>query len=270
MTSTPDAGHVRQPDPVPEGEWTKVRRKSRRIPGPSNRHNVPSSHPHHPPIPIPRTLSLSVSDIEKDYARTREQWTASSCHQQLKALLVSRGSPSPISQAICLGLGSFDPDDGAWEAKRRAHVQLAAFLSITEHLSLRRSGDDDDAGPRPVHCLFQEPLFTVADRAFIRSLGHEVTETPAAFEAVGPGTLVFGVHLYREVYARAIAAHTPAMFVGTPYAVWEEFHHGSDDDLDWVRMRELDAQCDKAAFPEDAGFTTFSSTAIHWRRPDET
>lgn len=210
MTSPPATGYDQQSRP--EGEWTKVRRKGRRALG-SSQHHVPSSKL--TSTPTPRTSSLCVSDIEKEYRRIRDQWKVSTCHHQLKALLASRTPTPPISQAVCLGLGSFDPDNGDWEAKRRAHVQLAAFLSIIE--DLRQDGDE-----HPVHCLFQEPLFTAADQAFIRSLGHEVVETPAGFEAVGPRTLVFGVHLYRQVYARAIGAHTPAVFVGTPYAVWEE------------------------------------------------
>lgn len=33
-------------------------------------------------------------------------------------------------------------------------------------------------------------------------------------------------------------------------------------------MQELDRQCDKVPFPEDEGFTTFSSTSIHVRRAE--
>ena len=74
----------------------------------------------------------------------------------------------------------------------------------------------------PIPCVFQEPLFSPADKAFIEGLGHRVVESPAAFDLVGPDTLLFAVHMYRDVYTCAIKNHVPAVFVGTAYEVWEE------------------------------------------------
>ncbi|KAL7621768.1 hypothetical protein AAE478_009095 [Parahypoxylon ruwenzoriense] len=239
-------------------EWTKVHRKgrSRRR---AHRRATPSSPNNTTPTPPPRSSALSVTDLEREHRRVADQWKTSVCCRQLEEIVASRTHQYKISHAICFGLGSFDPDDGSWEGKRRAHVQLAAFLHIVEQL--RR-------GNSPViRCLFQEPLFNSVDTAFIRNLGCEVVDSPQGFELVSASTFVFGIHLYRDVYSQAIAKHTPAVFIGTPYDIWEECH-GSPD-INWAKMKDLSERCDKVKFPEDLGDTAFSSTAIHWRRQDE-
>ncbi|KAI1505849.1 hypothetical protein F5X99DRAFT_366319 [Biscogniauxia marginata] len=242
-----------------QDEWTRVRRKGRRSGGHSHPWSSPSARGA-ATTAMPSTPGLSLREVQDDHQRIADQWKSSVCCRQLDELIASRPIQHPVSEAICLGLGSFDPADGAWEVKRRAHVQLAAFLSIVEQIQ--------SAQKRPIRCVFQEPCFTPVDKSFLESLGHQVVDSPEGFNLVSPAALVFGVHLYRNVYSEAIAQHTPSMFVGTPYAVWDEFHGSSS--LDWARMKEVDQLCDKAIFPEDTGYTTFSSTSIHWCRRHET
>ncbi|OTA58969.1 hypothetical protein K449DRAFT_334000 [Hypoxylon sp. EC38] len=238
------------------GEWTKVLRKGRRhLHTHQHQHTLSCSHGTVPRSNL-RQPFLSVSDIESEHQRITDQWGTSMCCRQLQQVVASRPSGPTITHAVCFGLGSFDPDDGSWESRRRAHVQLAAFLCMVEELQRSQ--------PQPIHCLFQEPVFNSADKNFICSLGYKVVDSPEGFEQVGPSTLVFGIHLYKDVYAQAIDGHPPAIFVGTPREIWEECH-GSDS-LDWVKLKELDAQCDKVKFPEDGEYTTFSGTTIHWRR----
>lgn len=121
-----------------------------------------------------------------------------------------------MTQAVCLGIGTFDPEDGAWEVKRRTHIQLVAFQFIVAELFQGQSR-------MPIRCFFQEPLFTPADRDFVGGLGHEVVESPAGFDMIDQGTLVFGVHLYRDIYNHAISKCMPAVFIGTGLNVWEEY-----------------------------------------------
>lgn len=193
-------------------EWITVPRKGRRNPKTAISY---SSHDNFSRPNPPSSSSLSASDIEKEHQRIAAQWEASSSCRQLQEIVASRASSRcSISNAICLGLGSFDPENDSWDSKRKSHVQLAAFLCMVEQL--QRSS------PHKIPCLFQEPVFNSSDKSFIQSLGHEVVESPEAFDRVTPSTLVFGVHLYKSIYVQAIAKHLPAVFVGTPLDVWEE------------------------------------------------
>ncbi|KAI3338090.1 hypothetical protein F4824DRAFT_488966 [Ustulina deusta] len=205
--------------------------------------------------------SLSLEQVKQDHDRLAGQWKSSSSYGRLQELLSSHAASmgGSVTTALCFGLGTFDPPDGAWEQKRKAHIQLAAFLTVVEHLQSK-------AGPR-IRCVFQEPILNSVDKAFIASMGHEVVESPIGFQLVDPETLVFGVHLYRDIYSQVIAAHIPVMFVGTSYEIWEDFHGA--ENLDWTRMKQLDQVCAKAKFPENQADTTFSSTSIHWRRKDQ-
>ncbi|KAI0542810.1 hypothetical protein GGR58DRAFT_171956 [Xylaria digitata] len=240
----------------PQEAWVKVHsrkgRRSRKKPTPIG--SVSCKVVVGPP-------SLSLDQVKQDYDRFSSQWKSSPSHGQLQELLSSRtnDTSSVATKAVCFGLGTFDPPDGAWEQKRKAHVQLAAFLAIVEHFQSKAS--------YRIRCVFQEPILNSIDKAFIESLGHEVVESPIGFQLVDPETLAFGVHLYRDIYSQVIATHIPAMFVGTSYEIWEDAHGA--ENLDWARMKELDRLCVKAKFPENQADTTFSSTVIHWRRKDE-
>ncbi|GAW15555.1 hypothetical protein ANO14919_049690 [Xylariales sp. No.14919] len=240
----------------PQEAWVKVHgrkgRRSRNKPAPAA--SISSKLVVSPP-------SLSLEQVKQDHDRLAGQWKSSPSYGQLQELLLRHtdSTSSSVTKAICFGLGTFDPPDGAWEQKRKAHIQLAAFLAIVEHLRSNAS--------HQVRCIFQEPILNSVDKAFIESLGHEVVESPIGFQLVDPESLAFGVHLYRDIYSQVIATHIPAMFVGTSYGIWEDFHGAVN--LDWAQMKKLDQLCVKAKFPENPADTTFSSTIIHWRQKDE-
>ncbi|KAI0018020.1 hypothetical protein F4780DRAFT_781724 [Xylariomycetidae sp. FL0641] len=243
---------VGESQPEPQQEWTRVvRRKGRSRPSKTSHSSKTSSA-----AVIPSAPSLTRDDLVRDHQYFAGPWKSSTCAQQLRETVSSRANRQPISQAICFGIGSFDPADGASEVKRRAHVQLAAFLLMAEAVQ-----------QHPIRCFFQEPLFNSAEKEFIESLGHSVVSSPAGFQQVDPSTLVFGVHLYRDIYSQVLARHIPTVFVGTSYSVWEDFH--GPESLDWARMKELDQACEKINFPEERGDTTFSGTTIHWKRSEE-
>ncbi|KAI1298093.1 hypothetical protein F5Y03DRAFT_275099 [Xylaria venustula] len=210
---------------------------------------------------LPSPASLSLEQIKQDHDRIAGQWKSLSSYSRLQLLLSNQetGVSGNVTTAICFGLGTFDPPDGAWEQKRKAHIQLVAFLTIVEHLQSKTS--------HRIRCVFQEPILNSVDKAFIADLGHEVVESPLGFQLVDPETLAFGIHLYRDIYSQVIATHIPAMFVGTSYETWED-SHGAEN-LDWTQMKQLDQLCVKAKFPENKGDTTFSSTVIHWRQKDK-
>ena len=223
----------------PQEEWTQVRRKPRR----NAQQQAAPPHVHirgtglSPTLGahVPAEARLSAPDIQRDHNRQMAQWQESTCRQRLMDLFSAPGRPRPrVSRAVCLGIGSFDPNDGSWWAKRYAHTQLAAFLTIVAALRDQENQRDGQDGsqhengqqeqPQPIRCFFQEPMFSPSDKEFIRGLGQEfeVVESPQGFELVDDQTLVFGVHLYCDIYSQAIAACVPAVFVGTSLGVWEK------------------------------------------------
>ncbi|KXJ90446.1 hypothetical protein Micbo1qcDRAFT_234429 [Microdochium bolleyi] len=242
-----------------EQEWTKVRRKTRRG---GKLHQATQSRTTggaatSTPVPRqPAASDLTARDIQDQHKRICDQWLESDCHKKLEDIINMKTDPGHISQAVCFGIGTFDPEDGAWEVKRRTHVQLAAFLRTVSLLEEKQQTS--------IKCFFQEPVFSASDAEFIRQLGHDVVDTPAGFEAVDDSTLVYGVHLYREVYSQAIGKAIPTVFVGTGYDVWDNYH--DTQNLDWDRLKEVDAACEKVPFPQEKGYPTFSSTSFHWRR----
>ncbi|UNI22243.1 hypothetical protein JDV02_008147 [Purpureocillium takamizusanense] len=177
----------------------------------------------------------SVSSIEAEYRTLRDAFEASPCCASLRALAgrivasaaegcrsnrsnttttsnSSKGHdcdkdeaesvpppPPPVTKAVCLGIGTFDPPDGGWEAKRRTFLQLIAFLILVEELErLTRTS---------IPCIFQEPIFSASDVAFLTSLssGYSVVPHPRACRAVDRRALLYGIHLYRPVYALALS-----------------------------------------------------------------
>ncbi|ORY55698.1 uncharacterized protein BCR38DRAFT_414872 [Pseudomassariella vexata] len=251
MTST----SIDQPTGEQEA-WTFV--SSKRTNGAKKKAATQLRRP--PSVPLRQgteSSGLSVAQVQSDHERIKKQWLESSSYRRLKELMASQCLYPPVAKAICLGLGSFDPADGSWQSKRRAHVQFAAFVTMVESLREQSKG--------PVQCYFQDPCFSETDKEFLSEFDCQIVDTPAGFEMVTENSLLVGIHLYRGIYSRAIEKCVPAMFVGTDYDTWE-----SCGSLDWAKMKELDEACDKAKFPQDEEFyPAFTNTTIHWRRSSE-
>lgn len=192
--------------------WTRVSAKSSRW------RNKPAKPKHFPVVPRPDsdTDLAPVSELLADYRRLRPPFETGTACRRMRAL-VAEHAPGlgAITMAVNLGNGSFDPRDGAWDAKRSSFVQLIAFMIMVEDLETMNDGGK-------IRTVFQDPAFTARDREFLVGLGHEVVESPKAMELVDEHTLLFGIHLYREVYAEALKKSLPAILVGTGYSVWEE------------------------------------------------
>lgn len=72
-----------------------------------------------------------------------------------------------------------------------------------------------------IECFYQEPCFAQPDKDFIASTQRgKIVESPHSYDLVDDATLVFGVHLYRDVWADALRRSLPGMFVGTGWDVW--------------------------------------------------
>ncbi|KAK5999237.1 hypothetical protein PT974_01629 [Cladobotryum mycophilum] len=172
-----------------------------------------------------------------------------------------RFPPAPVTRAICLGIGSFDPPDGGWEAKRKTYIQLIAFLIMVEEL--------EKSLATKIPCIFQEPIFTEHDRTFLTNLGHQIVDSPRGCELVDKGTFFYGVHLYRPIYVMALKNTTPAIFVGTGWDVWDQVNISSEPSDDLFNLHEIELTYNKAPFPQDTT-TAFSSTSIYFRPPATT
>ncbi|KAK2052774.1 hypothetical protein LY76DRAFT_555131 [Colletotrichum caudatum] len=240
-------------------EWTHVRPKSR------FRRNAPRPPPKIPGSALsksadePRSLK-SVADITAEYEAFKTRWRDTPCHANLRELVEANAAAHRmVRKAVCLGVGTFDPEDGGWDAKRRSYIQLDGFLTIVEVLSALYK--------ESIPCSFQEPRFTPNDAEFLTNLGHKVVESPAAFEAVDQDTLVFAVHMYRPVYEATLEKASPAMFVGTGWDVWDEF--ATMKEGDFKCMSDMHDSHKHFPFPQDGTYTTFSSTCLYWRPKTE-
>ncbi|KAK7429390.1 hypothetical protein QQZ08_003982 [Neonectria magnoliae] len=231
----------------PDQEWTQVTSKRRRA--------APKPGPAVPPRPAAAAVLRSASALAADHARLRARWEDEEpCSRELRALVAANAGPAvAISRAVNLGVGTFDPVDGAWEAKRSSQVQLVAFLVVVEELE-KITGSKID-------CIFQDPIFTQPDKDFLAGLGHRVVENPEACDMVDADSLLFGIHLYRPVYAEALEKSLPAIFVGTGWDVWDNIGH--TDGLE--KMETMEKTYKKCAFPQDSHGSAFSSTSIYWK-----
>lgn len=127
MTTATNRDHVLD---HAEGEWTPVRY------GKSYRSRP---HPRRCPSNLVANLragpSRTVPEIAAEYRGIYSWWKDSPCCAALRGLMAANARRSPpISRALCLGIGTFDPLDGGWEAKRRTFLQLIAFLVMVEEL----------------------------------------------------------------------------------------------------------------------------------------
>ncbi|ROV88413.1 hypothetical protein VSDG_09223 [Cytospora chrysosperma] len=240
-------------------QWTRIVRKGKKNNKKVSRQDETLRLPLGGPVENFRpngTPLLSVDDIKANHAKVASKWHESECRTKLCHVIKTNAmSHTKITRAVCLGLGAFDPEDGSWVSQRRSHIQLAAFLAIVEIL--------EEMTGLTIECFYQEPRFAQPDKDFVESLGGKVIDSPGAYDMTDESTLVFGVHLYRDIWAAALKKSLPAIFVGTGWGVWEEYP-GAEKSPDFERIREMEATFDKFPFPQD-DYSSFSSTCIYWK-----
>lgn len=93
------------------------------------------------PQPSRAVPNLTKEEIQKDFENFNAQFQTSPGAASLRDTItefvsdaLADGNDKPVTQAISLGIGSFDPTDGSWQLKRRAHTQLAAMLFMVRLL----------------------------------------------------------------------------------------------------------------------------------------
>ncbi|KAI0436003.1 hypothetical protein F4803DRAFT_567208 [Xylaria telfairii] len=238
-------------EPQENAGWVRVRRSKvakKRSP------KKPRRRPCDPP-------TISLDDVKRDYDHYVGVWKASSAYARLRELLSSHAACATVTKAICFGLGSFDPEDNVFALKRNSHTQLAAFLTIVEHLQSKTN--------TRIRCIFQDPVFNAVDKAFLTGLGHEVVQSPAGFKLVDANTLTFGIHTYRDVCTSIVATHLPAIYIGTSYETWEGNPNSDEETMkSMARLKEMKDLSICVRFPDYESEYIFEPTAIHWRQRD--
>jgi hypothetical protein len=119
--------------------WTFVKPRSRKNKGKQASSKPPpgsQTSSESPAVFKPRTTNLrSVDEISVEYRAVRAEWLESDTCAKLRELVEKHASGNvSISKAICLGVGTFDPEDGAWAQKRISFHQLIAFTVMVEEL----------------------------------------------------------------------------------------------------------------------------------------
>ncbi|KAL7956393.1 hypothetical protein V8C34DRAFT_288954 [Trichoderma compactum] len=248
-------------------EWTVVRPRTRR----SRRGQGSGPDPYAAPDASRTVPNLTMEEIQKDFDNFNAQFKATQAAKTLQDTIkefaldaLTVDNKKPVTKAISLGIGSFDPADGNWQLKRRAHMQLAAMLHMVSLL-------EENTSSGHIKCTFQEPLFTSSDIAFLTAMGHEVVESPVASNSVTAGTLFFGPHLYKEVYAMALKGEIPAVWVGTDWVVWEKTTVSSSKEQEehLVAIKKMHETYKHVPFPDDKDNTIFYGTCLYLKYPEK-
>lgn len=126
------------PSAMSDDEWTTIPSRSRgRNHKPAPPRSLHKTSPDETPTPRTEGPFRSVDDIKAEYASFETQWLTSSTKSSLTDLLKTHlPATLQITSAICLGVGTFDPADGSWQAKRSAFLQLLAFESIVSYIGV--------------------------------------------------------------------------------------------------------------------------------------
>lgn len=115
-----------------EEEWTRVKTKSRHRQGPRK---APSKAASQTQTQTPSTHT--VADIAAEYETFRHRWQDGEASRRLKETIEANAAfGQVVRKAVCLGIGTFDPDHGGWDAKRRTYIQLVAFLDMARLLCM--------------------------------------------------------------------------------------------------------------------------------------
>ena len=114
-----------------EGQWTIVQSKkgrSGRRPTPNHRDFATPTNP---------AAQLDLQQITRDHDRISAAWREGASYGKLRDVISANlGSHVPLTNAVCLAVGSFDPVPERYTYKRTAHVQLEAFRAMVEILGL--------------------------------------------------------------------------------------------------------------------------------------
>ncbi|PKY06375.1 hypothetical protein P168DRAFT_325250 [Aspergillus campestris IBT 28561] len=184
----------------PSSGWTHITTTAHS----SSSHSPSTSHKNNTidellPAESPPKLTLPI--LQSQFATHKQKYDLSATAQTLRSTIQNiffhRNHPDdnndnsndnsdtqPPTEIICIGLGSLSGLlRGGWVDRRRVSMyQLAALVGIIECFETRG---------KTIPIYAQDPVFNTLDKALLSSLNITVVESPRAFEAVGPRTLLF-------------------------------------------------------------------------------
>ncbi|KAK6828167.1 hypothetical protein PG995_009916 [Apiospora arundinis] len=143
------------------------------IPGAHPGLQRPEKHTKHP-----KRISKQQGEIQRRYNEARLQYDQSSWSSSTEILLSARNRPT-VTKIVSLGLGSL------YEKSRdqpRRLKQLAMLLSVADYL---RSTSTPE-----ITVYAQDPSFTKADEAFLRSLDIQILKTPSPSDLGEAGHII--------------------------------------------------------------------------------
>ena len=132
----------------------------------------------------------------------------------LAARTIQKQSAFPISNCICLGLGSMaeifrnsNPTNVS-DAKNFDLSPIAQLVAFEFWIQMLKKHHHIE------HVYFQDPQFNDVDRAFLSSLGYEVVDSPASKDLITAETFLYTPRTNLDVVYQTMKSAFPALYIG--------------------------------------------------------
>ena len=149
-------------------------------------------------------FSDKVEELKDAFSKTNE-W------QVFKAEVLPifrRYDNANISNAVCLGLGSFVECKNLQQLTKRIQ-ELAIFLVLCEYINTRH-----DKSPK-LPIILHDPLFDIHDAHLLSLVGIRTIRAPHFEKYIGTNTFLFALHLpHEQTWNSALQNANPIIYIG--------------------------------------------------------
>lgn len=157
--------------------------------------------------------SKRISDVEKDVLRFKKFWLSTPYPEQLAAIvarIIEDRKDSPISNAVCLGIGGEGSELGEIGGEGFDVQQFVAFSQIVAQLAV--------ANLDLLNNIYvQDPAMQLSMKALFLNHGCQVVEHPAAFKLVHANTFLVSAFVAMDTVSKELEGRPTedlAMFMG--------------------------------------------------------
>ncbi|KAK8127730.1 hypothetical protein PG984_008838 [Apiospora sp. TS-2023a] len=171
-------------------------------------------------LKYPKRIPKQQGEIQRLYDQAKLQYNQSSWSSSIETLLGAKVLPT-VTKIVSLGLGSLHEKS---KDQPRRLKQLAMLLGVAEYLR--------SASTVEINLYAQDPGFTKADEALLRSMGVQVLKTASpsdlgeAGRVIDGETLVYSPFLTIEAYELLLATCAMGLLVGDDFnalrSKWEK------------------------------------------------